>query len=285
MIYFCADDYGISKGTNLRIEQCLNSGVLNKVSVLPNGEIKGFKQCLQEKNAKISLHINLVEGYPLSEAKEIPMLVTEKGCFKYSFIGLFLRSIINKRKLEEQLQIEMRKQIRFWKEQMGEDTPVSLDSHQHTHMIPLIFKTLLHVIEEENVNVEYLRFPTEPIAPYILNPSLYFSYSIAGILKQWLLNLLGWINQKKMKKTQIPYKYFVGIMFSGKLTERKIKTILPHYLKLAERDKKDIEITFHPGQLEEDETLLAGHRASFEKFYKSPWREREFQTLINLKLD
>ena len=36
MIYFCADDDGISKTSNERIEYCLKNGALNKVSVLPN---------------------------------------------------------------------------------------------------------------------------------------------------------------------------------------------------------------------------------------------------------
>ena len=42
MIYFCADDYGISEGANSRIENCLENGVLNKISVLPNGKVLDF---------------------------------------------------------------------------------------------------------------------------------------------------------------------------------------------------------------------------------------------------
>ena len=79
MIYFCADDYGISKQCNRRIEKCLESGVLNKVSILPNGELTDFKQRLLKKDVSISLHINLVEGYPLSKPNEINMLLSENG--------------------------------------------------------------------------------------------------------------------------------------------------------------------------------------------------------------
>ncbi|MEE1048402.1 MAG: ChbG/HpnK family deacetylase, partial [Clostridia bacterium] len=86
MVYFCADDYGISTYGNSRIENCLENGVLNKVSVLPNGEISDFKQRLSDKAAIISLHINLVEGRPLSNPNDVDLLVSESGYFKYSFI-------------------------------------------------------------------------------------------------------------------------------------------------------------------------------------------------------
>ena len=38
LVYFCADDYGISKECNTRIRKCLSDGVLNKISILPNGD-------------------------------------------------------------------------------------------------------------------------------------------------------------------------------------------------------------------------------------------------------
>ena len=284
MIYFCADDYGISEESNLRIEKCLSHGILNKISVLPNGEIADFSQKLLKIDAKISLHINLVEGYPLSERQDIPLLVSDCGNFKHSFIGLLLLSYSNKRKqLEEQLYREMRSQLCFWKKQMGEKEPTFIDSHQHTHMIPLVFKTLLRVIKDEEIAVEYLRIPEEPILPYLFTPSLYFTYSVTGTLKQWLLKVLAIVNRRRMRTGDLMSAYFMGAMFSGKLTEKRIKKLLPHYIKLAKKHGRDIEIAFHPGYLKPGEKLLEGHRVSFERFYNSPWRHKEFQTVIKMK--
>ena len=82
MIYFCADDYGVSKVSNCHIEECIKNGVLNKVSVLPNGETTEFVQRLQGENVVLSLHLNLVEGYPISKAEDVNLLITEKGNFK-----------------------------------------------------------------------------------------------------------------------------------------------------------------------------------------------------------
>ncbi len=282
MIYFCADDYGISKSSNTRIEECLKNGALNKISVLPNSDALDFKRRLLGENVKLSLHLNLIEGYPLSKKEDVSLLVAGNGSFKYSFIGLLFISIFgNRNLLEKQIYNEIKAQIDFWKKEMGEETPILVDSHQHTHMIPLVFKTLMRVITEENVAVEYLRIPNEPILPYIKSPSLYLKYSPVGLVKQWLLKFLKFVNRKELKKANIKSALFMGIMFSGQLTEDKINKLLPYYKKQNE----NIEIAFHPGYLESGESLIDGFRQSFKKFYYSKWRRIEYDTLLKFMKD
>ena len=286
MIYFCADDYGISEESNRRIENCLEYGVLNKTSVLPNGKASDFKERLSDKDVMLSLHINLVEGHPISNPNDIDLLVSESGYFKYSFIGLFFLSISNKRKeFEKQVYTEIQSQIKFWKKATDENTSISIDSHQHTHMIPLIFKTLMRVIEDEGLNVQSVRIPAEPISPYVFTPSLYFEYNPIGLIKQWLLKMLAFANRRELKKSKIQSAYFIGILFSGKLNEARIRKLLPHYLKLAKKHNKNIEIGFHPGYIKDGEKLLDGSRQDFRKFYFSPWRKIEYETLMNFKLE
>ena len=282
MIYFCADDYGISKISNTRIEECLTNGVLNKISVLPNSDALDFKRRLLGENVKLSLHLNLIEGYPLSKKEDVSLLISDKGIFKYSFIGLFFLSIFGNRSLlKKQLYNEIKMQIDFWKKEMGEETPILVDSHQHTHMIPLVFKTLMRVIKEENVEVEYIRIPAEPILPYIKSPSLYFKFRPIGLIKQWLLKFLKFVNRKELKKANIKSALFMGIMFSGQLTEDKINKLLPNYIKQNE----NIEIAFHPGYLESRESLIDGFRQNFKKFYYSKWRRIEYDTLLKFMKD
>ena len=284
MIYFCADDYGISEDANSSIENCLENGVLNKISVLPNGKVSDFKKRLSDKDAMLSLHINLVEGRPLSNPNDVDLLISESGYFKYSFIGLLFLSLSPKRyEFQKQIYKEIQSQIKFWKKAMGENISVSIDSHQHTHMIPLIFKTLMRVIEDEGLNAQSIRIPAEPISPYIFTPSLYFEYHPVGLVKQWLLKTFAFINRKELKKSKIRFAYFMGILFSGKLNETRIKKLLPHYLRLAQKHNKDIEIGFHPGNVKDGEKLIDGIRQDFKKFYFSPWRNIEHDTLINFK--
>ena len=59
--------------------------------------------------------------------------------------------------------------------------------------------------------------------------------------------------------------------------------MLPRYLSLAKKYNKDIEIGFHPGYIKDGEKLIDGSRQDFGKFYFSPWRKVEYDTLINFK--
>ena len=281
MVYFCADDYGISDEYNRRIEECVDKGSLNKVSILPNGRIDGFVEKFSGKDVLLTLHLNLVEGRPLSPLEDISLLVDENGCFKYSFIGLFIMSFSHKRKeLEKQLYREIQAQLRFWMEKTG-DKCLSVDCHQHAYEIPLVFKTLMKVIRDEKFDVKYLRIPAEPIRAYLFTPSLYTSYSLAGFVKQWLLKVLAFVNRGAFKGMTFSSAYFMGVMLSGKLNQRGVQKLLKPYMHFSQKNKRDIEVAFHPGYAGEDHELLAGSRKDFRKFYDSPWRNVEYETLMS----
>ena len=284
MVYFCADDYGISKEYNRCIEECLEKGVLNKVSVLPNGDIGDFTERFAGKDVLLTLHLNIVEGHPLSPIEEIPALVDENGCFRHSFVGLFLKGFSPRRKeLEKQMYTEIRNQLAFWVEKTG-DRSISVDCHQHAYMIPWIFKTLMQVIRDERLDVKYLRIPAEPLRAYLLNPSLYSSYSLTGLVKQWLLKGLAFINRRYLRGMTFTSAYFMGVMLSGKLTTERVRKLLMHYTRFSEQKQRGIEVAFHPGYAKDDLALISGSREDFKKFYTSPWRNAEYDTLMSSEL-
>ena len=284
MIYYCADDYGIATRCNERMEECLHHGILNKISILPNGENSSLEGLLSKEDATLSLHINLIEGRPLSEKQAVSLLTDDNGYFKYDFGGLLLLTLSFERKrLEKQIYTELKNQLAYWRTQISDGSPIYIDSHQHVHMIPLIFKTLMRVIRDENIPIGYLRIPAEPTLPYLLTPSLYSSYTLSGMAKHLVLKLLALANGREIKKAKLPSGYFMGVMFSGRMTEDKIKKLLPSYTKLAQKHHKPIEIGLHPGYCIDGETLIPGARKGFYKFYYSPWRKKEYDTLINLK--
>ena len=281
MVYFCADDYGISKEYNRCIEECLKKGVLNKVSIMPNGEIEDFVERLSGDGVLLTLHLNIVEGHPLSSPEEVSLLIDENGCFKHSFIGLFLKSFSPKRKeLEKQMYTEIQNQLRFWIEKTG-DRSISVDCHQHAYEIPWIFRIMMQVIRDEKLDVKYLRIPAEPLRAYLFKPSLYTSYSPTGLVKQWLLKLLAFYNRRALKGMTFTSAHFMGVMFSGKMTQERVQKLLPYYLYLSEKNKRSIEVAFHPGYAGGDLELIAGSREDFKKFYCSPWRNLEYEALMN----
>ena len=282
MIYFCADDYGLCDSVSMHIQQCIDTGILNKVSVFPNFDKIDLQKIKNNKNIRISLHLNLVEGKAMADKSEINLIADENGNLKHTFGGLFKLNLLQRKKLEAQLYKEIRAQVLYWKSILEKDISFCIDSHQHTHMIPAVFKSLLKVLSEEKINLEYMRIPKEPLLPYIKTPSLYFTYSPINIIKQWLLNFLWLINKNQAKKYSIPTSYFFGILFSGKMDEKRVNKILPKYMKIAEKDGRDIEVLFHPGYLDISEIDVKDKSIVFEKFYLSENRKTEFDSVMKI---
>ena len=280
MIYICADDYGLCDGASAHIQKCIDKGALNKVSVFPNLDRIDLHKISGNRNIRLSLHLNLVEGKCMAKADEINLIADKNGNFKHRFGGLLKLSISHGKKLEGQLYKEIKAQVLFWQSILPEDIPFCIDSHQHTHMIPAVFKTLIKVLKDEEINPAYLRIPAEPILPYIQTPSLYFTYSPINIVKQWLLKFLWLINKSQATKFSIPTAYFLGILFSGKMDEKRVSKILPKVKKLAEKNGRDVEVLFHPGYINESD--LKDKNIAFEKFYLSPNRKTEFDSVIKI---
>ena len=204
MIYFCADDYGLCNNTSAHIQQCIDKGALNKISVFPNLDRIDLQKILENKSIRLSLHLNLVEGKCMADADKIHLIADKNGNFKHTFGGLFKCSLFCRKELEAQVYKEIKAQVLFWKSILPTGTPFCIDSHQHTHMIPVVFRALCKVLSDEAIHLQYMRIPAEPILPYIKTPSLYFTYKPINIIKQWLLKFLWMMNHPlRSLKTQL----------------------------------------------------------------------------------
>ena len=98
MIYFCADDYGLNDITSMHIQECIDKGALNKVSVFANFEPIDLHKVMENKNIRISLHLNLVEGKCMADADEIDLIADKNGDLKHTFGGLLKLSFFHKKK-------------------------------------------------------------------------------------------------------------------------------------------------------------------------------------------
>ena len=282
MIYFCADDFGFSDTSSMHIQELIDCGRLDKVSVFPNiGEPDLQKMC-ENKKVRIALHLNLVEGKCMADAGKLKLIADKNGNLKHTFEGLLLESMLHKKEFEAEVYDEIKAQISFWKSILPPDMPFCIDSHQHTHMIPSVFRMLLAALKDENVTLRHMRIPVEPLTPFIKNPSLYFTYSGINVIKQWILNFLWLFNKRQAKETGIPTAHFFGILFSGRMDEKRVSKILPKYKELAEKDGMDIEVLFHPGYFDKREPDLKEKHIVFERFYFSKNRKTEFDSVIKL---
>lgn len=98
-------------------------------------------------------------------------------------------------------------------------------------------------------------------------------------MKNILLNMLLLADKKKIKKIGVCPSVFMGIMFSGHMDARRIQTILPDFVKIAERRETSLEILFHPGNILPEEKALDENKPLFANFYRSEGRQIEAQVL------
>ena len=282
MINICADDYGLDPISSMHIQECIDRGLLSRVSVFPNFEAIDLNKIRNGKNMEIALHVNFVEGRCMAEPGKVPLLADENGSLKHDFVGLLILSFLRPTEFKKQIYREIKAQVCYWQSILPEDMLFCIDSHQHTHMIPTVFKILLEVLREENISVKHMRIPAEPLSPYLRTPSLYFSYSAINVIKQWLLKIMWQIDKSYVNKDEIHKSYYMGILFSGNMDEKRVKRILPKYVKLAERNGKSVDVSFHPGYLDQDDTVFNNKNVAFKRFYLSEKRKNEFESLINL---
>lgn len=284
-IYYCADDFGMTPATCARITDCCKEGCLNKISVLPNTKLQDLPQYFTG-TAVIGVHLNFVEGHCMSGKKAVPLLVDGDGSFCHSFFGLLMLSLSRRRKaLFQQVKTELRAQLAAAQAFLPTGAPLFLDSHQHTHMIPLLFRALAAVIEEDGLSVAFLRIPAEPILPFLLTPSLYPHYFSANLIKQWVLKCCNLCNRSVRRRLNIPTADFFGILFSGHMTQSRVEKLLPHYYRYAARRHRNIEVLFHPGYTATGEELFDEKKVSFHPFYYSDGRKAEYDTLHHLHFE
>jgi len=129
-----ADDYGLDDNINQAIISLAQLGAITSTSVMAN--FATDKSIIQLKQTSIStgLHLNLIEGRPVSDLSRVRSLVDDQGNF-LSWYQLLVGFIFNKVKKSE-LEIEIASQLELL--QHKGLTISHADSHKHIHQYPLL---------------------------------------------------------------------------------------------------------------------------------------------------
>lgn len=227
-----ADDFGISEGVNRAIIEGNKNGIINSTSVMVNllNKDKPVEDFINTSNIRFGLHLNLTNGYSISNSSEINLLVNKDRKFKNGFVKLFMLSLISPNILKKQVEIETKAQI-----QKAKDLNLKLthiDSHRHIHMIPGLFK-IIEKLAKEN-NIERIRIINENIF-YTTKCKGGFSYLFdGGLIKYIILRTFALINNYKTPT------YFFSILYTGKIFGNRIKNLKvpPKY--------DSVELGIHP---------------------------------------
>lgn len=276
-IYIHSDDFGLSEKQAETLINLAGEGAINSLSVLTNDDYLAehvTRLRAAAPDARLSVHVNFVEGKSLLEHAMLPDLTDERGCFKLSYGQLLLRSFLpGKRRLLGQMIAEARTQIVAMLYCMPKDMPLAIDTHQHTHAIPLVAKALAAAIRESGANVSAVRLPHEPIGPYLKHPKTLFEIPPVNFVKRALLNLLLPVSAKEF--AAYPSPVFAGVLMTARVDAAHVLEVLPEFVELAKQRGKDLELLFHPARVEALSACPDPENEPFAAFNLSPRRDEE----------
>lgn len=279
-----ADDFGISVNATRRILDSHLTGSVNRVSILANGSAFEFaaEQLKKLPELRYAVHLNLVEGKAISRKELLPYLVNAQGYFKHSFLSLWLLYKLRRSKRAElirQITIELKSQIDKVRCVLN-CKHISVDGHQYIHLLPFIFNLLNDLSEEWGI--AGIRIPVEPfflIKPIIKNIANFFSLNI---IKYIVVTYLAKKAIRSSAKKNIRYSdYFIGLLFSGKMSIGVVKAAISKLCKDRGFSDSKIEILFHPGQADKDEAYIWKNNSRLLKFYTGRERVHEYNSLIS----
>lgn len=280
-----ADDYGYSINTSKDMLECMKMGCLNSFSIIcNNNKFEESMDMLYEAIPSfpflplISVHINLPEG----KGEILPL----------SWAKLFLSNSSIKGELKK----EIKKQINTVNEVIEKcmdiahknNIPVSqkgirLDTHIHTHPIPIVWNSLIEVIDEEEYNIEYIRNPKEPLVPFIKHFDLIPSYGLANIIKNRILMFYSRKIDKYCGKYNLEKMYMWGLCMSGHMDFDRIKKIYPDMLEYTKKHNRKLELLFHPGMAIESEYSKEMNKDYFKNANLSEYRHIEKDAVKRIK--
>ena len=287
-----ADDYAYSINTSKDILECMKMGNLDSISIICNmADFEESMNMLYEAIPslpflpKMSVHISLPEGKGVSDL--LPISWVKLFFASYSMMN---SEIYHKLKQELKWQIdttnkvinkciELARKHKIPYSQSG----IRLDSHIHTHPLPIVWNALMDVIDEEQYDIEYIRNPKEPIMPFIRNLSLIKTYGISNLIKNRILNLYSYKIDRYLKKHKISRMYMWGLAMSGHMDYERVERLYPAVLDYAKKRDRNLELLFHPGKASENEYSELMNRNYFDDANSSENRSIEKNTVMNIK--
>ncbi len=294
-IWFHADDFGVTKEQSERILECFRNGALNSISVLPNsGALKESLQILDSADPdgtgiRRVLHLNFVEGRPLAGAQNVPDLVDKTGRFDKSFIQFFrwnyLKRGAARQRVEAQLKLEMAAQLRAVTTE-NDYKITAVDSHQHYHMIPVVFDSLMSVLSDKefaHLDIRHIRIPVDPTAPLMRDARMCRGVPAINWVKWCILKIYKKRNTAVLKNRGIKAPVFFGIFYTCEMKKEVVETLLPAYQRYAGKRGEELELMFHPGNLTASYELLDERSRQLADFYMSDNRYYEAECLKLLK--
>lgn len=153
-----ADDYGICREVNRAIENLVAADCLRDVSVLVNSLFydEAAEFLLNQPQCAVGVHLNIVEGVPLSKTEKVRILLDSRKQFAglSRTLRLWARAPF---RVSQAVETEWRAQIELLLKTGLEISHA--DSHQHIHAFPPFWRILIKLCGEYGIPA--VRLPRE----------------------------------------------------------------------------------------------------------------------------
>lgn len=301
-----ADDYALTVNTSKDMLECMLAGRLDSISIVPNTVC--FEMCMEMLYEaipsmpflpKMSVHLDFVEGRCLADAQMVPDLIkTGSNLIGLSWGTLFKFSYMpwKRKKVRRELALEICAQIERTQEAIGKCIEIAalhqipfgqkgirIDSHQHSHMIPIVWDALVSVIETQKYNVEYIRNSKEVLMAFLSEVSLWGTYRPVNFVKNRILSLYAHKVDRYYRQHSMDPMYLWGLVMSGRMDRERIERLFEKVYGKAQKDGRTLEILFHPGSMLPEEVTEEVAREAAEEFYMSEGRQIEQDAVMTLE--
>ena len=281
-ILISVDDIGASRGITDNILSSIDIDSSNlSLSYITNQDSFEYacNKTFKFPNFYRSVHVNLIEGRPLSSRQDF-IFADSNHNFNFSFFKLFFKYYFSSEKskkiIENQLMEEIDLQIKKLIQNSPENSKFRLDSHQHLHMLPFLFGIFIVLAKRNNIN--NIRLVKEEFQ--FLPTKLYFwkSFFSINLVKYLVLRCCSYFCEKQILRSNFiqTNESFFGVFYTGKMS---IEKLVNH----AMRSKyKNLEVLFHPGAAEKQELELWHNYPELKNYYYSQDRHAEARELGRL---
>ncbi len=295
-----ADDYALSINTSKDMLELMKKGVLDSISIVPN--MSCYEECMEMLKEEIkslpflplcSVHLNFVEGIELSKS-----IGGRTSLVGDSWGSLWIASYnpFKRKDKKNGIKNELTEQVnKCWSsikecidiaERSGipyKQKKIRLDSHQHTHHIPIVWDALTEAIADNGYEVEYIRNSKEPLRPFLSEASLLRTYRKVNIIKNLILNFYSHKIDSYERRFGRQCMYLWGLIMSGRMDWRRIEKLVGSVADRAASDGRILEILFHPGLMKREELNEEVPIKAAEGFYLSADRTVENKAAVSFR--
>ena len=268
-----ADDLGVARGATLGIVEAHRNGCVTSASLTVTTPFyqHAVDSCVRPYPALgIGLHLTLTSGKPVSPRERVPLLVDERGFFRWRFTSLFrAMSGGGNPALAAQIEIELEAQLA----RLVSDgiRPDHIDGERHVQLIPGIFERVVAAAQRHNV--PFVRAGAEISAEFLTGGHLARIVLTGGPVKSWLLSRLTRRARAHLVPQVRSADSVASYLYTGRMDLIMAKL-------LAGTSRAGItEIMVHPGIPEESRDLDVGN-GEIERYMMDADRRRELDACI-----